>query len=501
MASTKLTAIIALGLMLVPAIAAGLPGGSNSQGRGPPQAVGKGFTPPVGGEAEEPGAGAWTTFFLDAPDDVFVPPPGSLSSTLRELKDLERLRTTRTAEDMAAARAFDDGQPNRIWVKEHAAALERHQPGPPLGARHLAIVDTAVYDALVAAWHWKYTYNRAGPGQLDPTLPAFAPRVNPSYPSEHAVAAGAAAAVLAWLYPDDAWRFDDLAKDVAHSRVAAGVNFPSDVEAGLALGRAVAAIVIDARENDGAAAGGAPHPGPLPMGPCQWSPTPIGFEGPLAVGWGAVDTFLPDSRAAFNVPPPPVCNSPEYVAEHRHVFDLSANLTPELVEWAEWWHDHDGLAVAGIFAPLTMDYVLARDLSTPRAARVFAVMHASMADAFIGAWKAKYTYWTERPVHVIRDRWVPDWLPLIETPPFPGYPSGHSAQGGSSEELLGHFFPERAILATRWGYDEARSREYGGVHPVFDDEAGRDLGKSVAQVYMDWEMQDGLVWDYAGPVP
>ena len=74
---------------------------------------------------------------------------------------------------------------------------------------------------------------------------------SPAYPSEHAVAAGAASAVLSYIYPDDAKLFEDMAQQAGQSRVLAGVQYPSDVAAGLALGKAVAAKAIERAKADG----------------------------------------------------------------------------------------------------------------------------------------------------------------------------------------------------------------------------------------------------------
>jgi membrane-associated phospholipid phosphatase len=84
-----------------------------------------------------------------------------------------------------------------------------------------------------AAWDSKYAYNRPRPLSLDPALDAaVGTPSNPSYPSEHAVAAGAAATVLEYLFPQDAPTFEHLAQEAAASRVQAGVQYPSDVDAG-----------------------------------------------------------------------------------------------------------------------------------------------------------------------------------------------------------------------------------------------------------------------------
>ena len=76
----------------------------------------------------------------------------------------------------------------------------------------LALVNVAIYDATIAAWDAKYVYNRPRPSEADPTLTTVVPNPNsPTYPSEHAAAAGAASTVLGYLFPKDAQSLIDKA--------------------------------------------------------------------------------------------------------------------------------------------------------------------------------------------------------------------------------------------------------------------------------------------------
>jgi membrane-associated phospholipid phosphatase len=81
--------------------------------------------------------------------------------------------------------------------------LKRFSAVGPFGNyRLVTLLDVAMYEATVAAWDSKYAYNWPRPKQTDPTLAtAVATPASPSYPSEHAVVAGAAAIVLAYLMP------------------------------------------------------------------------------------------------------------------------------------------------------------------------------------------------------------------------------------------------------------------------------------------------------------
>lgn len=112
----------------------------------------------------------------------------------------------------------------------------------PLGtgavnARAFALVSAAIYDATIAAWDSKYFYNRSRPSQVDQSLTTVIPNPqSPSYPSEHAVVAGAASEVLAYLFPAQAQFYRAKADEAAQSRLVAGVQYRSDITAGLELG-------------------------------------------------------------------------------------------------------------------------------------------------------------------------------------------------------------------------------------------------------------------------
>ena len=131
------------------------------------------------------------------------------------------------------------------------------------------MLDVAIYDATVATWDSKYTYNRPRPTVIDATFAtAVTTPASPSYPSEHAAVGGAAATVLAYLFPDDADALTAKADEAAQSRVEAGVQFPSDTAAGLDLGRNVARLVVERGKTDGSSV---PWDGTIPTGPGMWS--------------------------------------------------------------------------------------------------------------------------------------------------------------------------------------------------------------------------------------
>src|SRR5262249_31071429 len=132
---------------------------------------------------------------------------------------------------------------------------------------------------------------------------------SPSYPSEHAAAAQAAASVLAYLLPAEAQTFQTMAEQAGWSRVLAGVQYPSDYYAGLELGRKVAEQVIVKAKLDGS---DAPRPATVPTGPCNWSTSTLPPANGTAASW---KPLLLASAGMFRPPPPPACDSPQVLAE------------------------------------------------------------------------------------------------------------------------------------------------------------------------------------------
>ena len=170
---------------------------------------------------------------------------------------------------------WDSGSPAYQWINVAQAQLLARNIGGPASTRAMSLVSVAIYDGMVAAWDSKWVYDRPTPSESDPTLVPLVRQLHtpfhlPSYPSEHAVAAGAAAAVLSYLYPDSAATFQSMAQQAAQSRVTAGANFPSDVQAGLQMGAAVGAAVVAYAQADGSSA---PFTGSFPPTPGKWSGT------------------------------------------------------------------------------------------------------------------------------------------------------------------------------------------------------------------------------------
>ena len=183
----------------------------------------------------EPEAGGWRTWVLESGAELRPPAPLDRTTTRSEIIELRALAEQRDAAALDKVSYWDNGAPDYRW--NEIAITQGLKEGIAIAVyRVLALVNVAIYDATVAAWDAKYIYNRLRPSEADPSLTTVLPNPSsPSYPSEHAAAAGAASAVLAYLFPNDAQSFMDQADMAGRSRLLAAVEYPSDVAAGLDL--------------------------------------------------------------------------------------------------------------------------------------------------------------------------------------------------------------------------------------------------------------------------
>ena len=131
---------------------------------------------------------------------------------------------------------------------------------PPYAARAYSYVAVAQFDALKAAWHYKYLYNRPAPWQVDSGVKALMPTTDlPAYPSEDAVMSGVTAELLKLLFPAAVEEITLKAAEQRQAALLSGKATASDIAAGLALGQAVAAVFVARAGTDGMrTAGGSP---------------------------------------------------------------------------------------------------------------------------------------------------------------------------------------------------------------------------------------------------
>jgi hypothetical protein len=333
-------------------------------------------------------------------------------------------------------------EPNRAhssmlqeWVEVGLQEIAAHRTNPPRAARVLAHLSAAQYAAAV----------HGGTGRDD-------------------AIAGAAGRVLSFFYPDRAAYFD--AKAGSGNAVAAG--------------RRLGDVLVERASTDGA---DAVWTGSPPTAPGTWVPTPPAFlPAPLEPLAGTWRTWNLGDGSQFRPGPPPAFGSEHWRSEVQEVYDVSRSLTAGQREIALFWADGAGTVTPpGHWNRIALELIAERGMSTLQAARVLVTLNTAQADAFIACWDAKFTYWSERPVTSIRRELDAAWTPLVATPPFPSYVSGHSATSGAAFTVLAHFFPQARQHVAAMAEEAALSRLYGGIHFASDNAAGLELGQKVGR--------------------
>ena len=164
----------------------------------------------------EPTAGSWRTWVIPSAADYRAPAPPGASQTQAELREVSRLLTQNGPDEQAQIAYWDAGAPAYRWMGLLHARSDANQPLSTYPARLYAYVAIAMYDATIATWESKYHYQRLRPSEIRRNLPVvLTVPESPSYPSEHAVAAGVASVILGELLPAEAAQFQELAEEAA----------------------------------------------------------------------------------------------------------------------------------------------------------------------------------------------------------------------------------------------------------------------------------------------
>jgi membrane-associated phospholipid phosphatase len=478
-------------------------------------AVGPGAAARVTRESRdrEPRAGTWQPYVLSsgAAIDVAEPPSRRSDETKTELATLETYQAAREASPaIQSAIAKWDARPAFApWTQKTLSLIAANATSTAKAQRVMALVHVAMYDATVAAWNWKYTYRRKAPAKFDDALsPAVETTDEPTYPSEHAVLAGAAATVLKAIYPADATIAADE-QEAAGSRLYAGTNYPSDVAAGLALGAAVAQQVLAVASSDNLGAG---QPGRLPAAGCEltatgcmdfWEPTfprspPASPTDPFAGTW---HTWVIASTGEVPAPPPPW-----YVAGPAPSVDVTTLTAAAQVDFeavqrtvAQTPEGAERRAVVDTWAgipdkhwnELALALEQEEGLNLPRAIRISALVNAAGADAIEVNWATKFLYWEPRPQQVVRKYIDPAFVSYRPTPNEPAYTSGLATVSGAISGVLMFFFPEEQATLERAAADAEISRLYDGTHYEHDIAAGAAIGQSMVPDFIERARSDG----------
>ena len=394
-----------------------------------------------------------------------------------------------------------DAEVPAAWF-DTARTLVQSTPGftPPVAARAFGYAGIALYESVVAGSRRHRS--------LATVLPGLG-RLPRRHGDMHwaAVANAALASIVRSLFPTasdgNKAAIDSLESSFADRfrRRSSRSTHRKSIE----HGRAVAWAVFDWSRRDGgheAYLRNFPPDYVPPVGAGLWVPTPPAFQPALQPSWGASRCFaIGDGTTCSPGGHTPYSEDPasQFFAEAVEVYDAVTNLDVERAAVARFWADDPGATATppGHSISIATQVLRAEDASLMKAAETYAKVGIAVSDAFIACWNTKFRLNLLRPVTYIQRLIDPTWLPLLTTPPFPEYTSGHSVQSSAAFRVLADLFGDRYSfddhshdsrgLAPRHfdsfseAADEAAiSRLYGGIHFRPAIEHGLQQGRCIA---------------------
>jgi len=393
----------------------------------------------------------------------------------------------------------------RQWMTNMANTVKFDGISPPVAARTYAYGAIAIYEAVVHGMPG----HQSLAGQLHglDALPLPDPTLEYDWPTVLAATMGVVAPAVyvfperlffEFITPAEASLKSLAVAQIGHRR-AAGVS-EAVIGNSVAFGEQLGGAIAEWANADGYAQ--VRYKGFIPpTGADKWVPT--GFSdtdkvaNPLEPGFGTLRTLVLNPGECAPPGPPPFSTDPSsaFYAEASAVHQNEVNLTDEQLEIARFWADgpRDTATPAGHWVAITTQIVRPQNLAV--AAAAYAWISMGFLDSFISCWNAKFQYNLLRPETYIRRHIQADWRPVLPTPQFPTYTSGHSTQSGASAVLLTDMFgsgPFTDNTKLRRGFgarsfanftaaaqEAAISRFYGGIHYHFDDNDGLTQGTCI----------------------
>jgi hypothetical protein len=425
------------------------------------------------------------------------------------------------------------------WNSAALQAVRKSKLGPPMVARALAVVNTAMYDAW-AAYDARAIATRPGVARR--------PAAERTDANKARAVSYAAYDALVDLFPSEQAAFGDRMLELRYDPT----DRSTDVTTPTGIGHAAAAAVLAFRHADGANQLGDLAPGPYAdytgyqavntptsiVDPNRWQPLDVTVAGVtttqkfVGAQWGLVTPFALTSGAQFRpASVPNLYPSAGYTQQAQEIVDYSANLDDRQKSVAEYWADGPGTALPpGHWVSFTQ-WVARRDSnSVDDDAKLFFAVTNAMFDASIATWDCKRAFDSVRPITAIHflfagkdirawggplqgtrtmkgEQWQAYQLGVQPTPAFPEFSSGHSAFSAAAAEVLRSFTGSDAFgysyavkagtsavepglvpasdLTLSWATfsaaaDEAgMSRRWGGIHFAEGDLQSRALGRKV----------------------
>lgn len=379
---------------------------------------------------------------------------------------------------------------------------------PPLASRMFGYAGVALYESILPGM----PDHRTLQGQLNAFPAGTIPQPDDEKHHWPTVANRALAVIGASFFPTSTTEINALENQFLTEFEA--TQSDAVIARSVAHGEAVANAVLAWAATDGianqAACGAAYVPPVLPAAG-GWTPVAPATGVGLLPCWGDMRTFAVDDTSEcspIGAPAFSTATTSAWFAQALLVYnttgDNGANLSADQLAIANYWSD--GATATGTppghWVAITCQMADELPLKLDRSAEAFARVGIAVADAFTTCWKAKFIAYLVRPVTYIRANIDAGWDPLLLTPNFPTYTSGHSSQSGAAAMVLTDMLgpvaftdschsrlnPELSFVDRSFqsfseaAAEAAKSRLYGGIHYEFDNVDGSDSGECVGSI-------------------
>lgn len=481
--------------------------------------------PPLNPVSEDIDAGQWKTVLLSRPDSFVVAPPPAINSPayLADLNEIKGYQENLSDDAKSKIRYWGSGNVLR-WneiIRELVAKynLPPYQnpdgtypipsainpfnypqfpfSNPPYAARAFAYLSAAQYDALVACWNYKNLYNQPAPYSVDSSIIAMNGRTNlPSYPSEAGVLAGVTSEIMKLMFPTEVASIQQKVDEEELATIQSGTATRTDIKAGEALGRQIAALfTARAKADHAGAAVGNPEEwnslasNAIAQGQIPWYSLELPQRPPMLPMFGNVLPLLFDSLTVIKLrPAPPFSTSSEdFLQQNQSAYNQIKNPTRDQERIVQYWADGVGTYTPpGHWNAIAAEDFIQQNYSEVRCARNFALLNMAEMDAAIVCWNTKYFYFNPRPTQM-----MPDIKTLTGIPNFPSYISGHSTFSEAAAKILGHIMPANADKYESMSQEAAMSRFISGIHTKADCDSGLVTGAKVGNYAIIRAQHDG----------
>ena len=381
---------------------------------------------------------------------------------------------------------------------------------PPVASRIYAYVSIAGYEALLPS---DANYNSMA-GQLHGLSEVPKPKEGEEYCFELASTEAILKVGRSLVFSED--KLDEFYNEVMTEFRDAGV--PDDVfDRSVAYGDQVANHILDWSNKDNYKQSRSFPKYTIVNSAATWKPTPPAYMDAIEPHWNKIRTFVIDSAQQFKPLPPTSFSTDkksQFYKEAMAVYEIGNNMTDEQRTIASFWDCNPfamnvkghvmfatkKISPGGHWINITALASRVRKSSSMESLDAYVQVSLSLADAFISCWDEKYRSVLIRPESYINQYIDENWVPLLQTPPFPEYTSGHSVISAAASVALTNIYGDnfaftdstevefgmapRSFTSFRQASDEAAiSRFYGGIHymPACTEgvSEGRALGEFV----------------------